>query len=118
MALADLPLIEAAALVARRVVSPLDLVAACLDRIAALDGRLHAFVRVLDAQAREDARRTEKQIMADGCRGPLHGIPIAIKDLADTVGVPTRAGSAVLAEAPPAVRDAAVVARLREAGAI
>jgi aspartyl-tRNA(Asn)/glutamyl-tRNA(Gln) amidotransferase subunit A len=116
--LADLTLVDAAALVARREVSPVELVDTCLNRIAALDDRLRAFVVVLDARAREDARRAERAIMAGGYRGPLHGIPIAIKDLADVAGVPTRAGSAVLAEAEPAVSDATVVRRLRNAGAV
>ena len=117
-ALADLTLVDAAALVARREVSPVELVDTCLNRIAALDDRLRAFVVVLDARAREDARRAERAIMAGGYRGPLHGIPIAIKDLADVAGVPTRAGSAILADAEPAVSDATAVARLRDAGAV
>jgi aspartyl-tRNA(Asn)/glutamyl-tRNA(Gln) amidotransferase subunit A len=117
-ALADLPLVEAASLVARRALSPVELVDACLDRIAALDGHLRALVTVLDTRARTDARRAERQITAGDYLGPLHGIPIAIKDLADVEGVPTRAGSAILATAGPAARDATVVARLRRAGAI
>ena len=117
-ALADLTLLEAAALVARGAVSPVELVDACLDRIAALDERLQSFVVVLDASAREDARRAEREILTGSYRGPLHGIPVAIKDLADVAGVPTRAGSALLAGAKPAVSDAEVVVRLRAAGAI
>jgi aspartyl-tRNA(Asn)/glutamyl-tRNA(Gln) amidotransferase subunit A len=73
--LADLTLVDAAALVARREVSPVELVDTCLNRIAALDDRLRAFVVVLDARAREDARRAERAIMAGGYREPLHGIP-------------------------------------------
>jgi aspartyl-tRNA(Asn)/glutamyl-tRNA(Gln) amidotransferase subunit A len=116
--LADLTLVEAADRIARGEASPGELVEACLDRIAALDDRLRSFVVVLAERAREDARRAEREIAAGDYRGPLHGIPIAIKDLADVAGVPTRAGSAVLAAAGAATADATVVARLREAGAI
>jgi aspartyl-tRNA(Asn)/glutamyl-tRNA(Gln) amidotransferase subunit A len=116
--LADLTLVEAAALVSRRAVSPVDLVDGCLDRIAALDGQLRAFVTVLEERARKDAHRAEREIAAGDYRGPLHGIPIAVKDLAHVSGVPTRAGSAVLDTAEAAANDATVVALLRAAGAV
>ena len=116
--LTDLTLVEAADRIARGEASPSELVEACLDRIAALDDRLRSFVVVLAERAREDARRAEREIAAGDYRGPLHGIPVAIKDLADVAGVPTRAGSAVHAAAGAATADATVVARLREAGAI
>src|SRR5688500_9210522 len=103
--LADLTLVEAAALVANRAVSPVDLVDVCLDRIAALDGQLRAFVTVFEERARKDAQRAEREIAAGDYRGPLHGIPIAVKDLAHVSGVPTRAGSAVLDSAKPAAND-------------
>ena len=116
--LADLTLVEAAALVRCGAVSPVELLDVCLNRITALDGQLQAFVMVLEERARKDARRAERQIAAGDYRGPLHGIPIAIKDLAHMAGVPTRAGSAVLDTAKPSENDATVVDRLRAAGAV
>ncbi|MDP9470286.1 MAG: amidase [Chloroflexota bacterium] len=116
--LADLGLVEAAALVAERSVSPVELVEACLERIARLDGQLLAFVEVLADQALAAAATAEREIGEGSYRGPLHGIPIAIKDLVDLAGVPTRAGSRILADAGPAPADAPVVARLKEAGAV
>jgi aspartyl-tRNA(Asn)/glutamyl-tRNA(Gln) amidotransferase subunit A len=116
--LADFTLVEAAALVKRGAVSPVELLDVCLNRITALDGQLQAFVTVLDERARTDARRAEREIAAGDYRGPLHGIPIAIKDLAHVAGVSTRAGSAVLDTAEPAANDATVVDRLHTAGAV
>ncbi len=116
--LADLGLVEAAALVAERRVSPVELVEACLERIARLDGQLLAFVAVLADQALAAAATAEREIGEGSYRSPLHGIPIAVKDLVDLAGVPTRAGSRILADAGPAPVDAPVVARLKDAGAV
>lgn len=116
--LADLGVVEAAALVADRSISPVDLVEACLERIAQLDGRILAFVEVLADQALAAAASAEREIRGGSYRGPLHGIPIAVKDLVDLTGVPTRAGSRILADAGPAPADAPIVARLKEAGAV
>ena len=106
---------DVAALVETRSVSPVDLVQACLARIEA--GReLNAFITVLADAALEEARHAEDEIMRGHYRGPLHGVPISIKDLVDVAGTDTTSGSAV----PPrrALSDAPLVARLREAGAI
>jgi aspartyl-tRNA(Asn)/glutamyl-tRNA(Gln) amidotransferase subunit A len=96
--------------------SPVDLLEAYRERIDRLDGRLAAFVH-LSSSAKRDAERAASEIAAGGWRGPLHGIPVAIKDNYTTAGMPTRAGSEALGVDYPEV-DAAVVARLRAAGAV
>lgn len=116
--LADLGLVEAAALVADGSVSPVELVRACLERIDRLDGQILAFVEVLADEALATAAAAEREIAGGTYRGPLHGIPVAVKDLVDLIGARTRAGSSVLADARPAPVDAPVVARLRAAGAV
>lgn len=116
--LADQGLVEVAAQVATRGLSPVDLVAACLERIERFDGNVRSFVSVQADQAVAAAQDAEREIGSGSYRGPLHGIPIAIKDIVDVSGLPTGAGSALLANAAPASRDAAVVARLKAAGAI
>jgi aspartyl-tRNA(Asn)/glutamyl-tRNA(Gln) amidotransferase subunit A len=90
---------------------------AALARIAAADADLHAFVLVTQERARADAARADREL-ADGLdRGPLHGIPYALKDLIDTAGIRTTAHSRLLIDnVPPA--DAAVVARLADAGGV
>lgn len=110
-------LAEAAAAVRSRAVSPVELTTACLDRISKVDGAVHAFVS-LDAEGALDAARAaEREVMAGRYRGPLHGIPIGIKDNYDTVGVPTRNGSEVFADRMPA-SDSTCWVRLRDAGAV
>jgi len=116
--LADQGLVEVAAQVAARSLSPVDLVAACLERIEQFDGSVRSFVSVQADQAIAAAQDAEREIGSGSYRGPLHGIPIAIKDIVDVSGLPTRAGSALLANEAPASRDAAVVTRLKAAGAI
>src|SRR5258705_3755077 len=107
---------EAAALIERREMSPLELTRACLDRIDRGNEALRAFITVTADQALGDAARAEKDIAADRYGGPLHGIPVSIKDLVDVAGTPTTSGSHV----PPrlARNDAPVVANLRRAGAV
>lgn len=111
--LSMLSLAEAAALIAARELSPVALTEAMLARIEALEPRLHAFVRVTPERALADARRAE----AEAPRGPLHGVPIALKDLIDTKGIATEAGTKVLAGRVPEA-DAPVAARLAEAGTV
>ena len=94
-----------------------EVVDATLDRIADRDASLRAFTTVLSASARVDADRADREIAAGRYRGPLHGVPVSIKDLIDLAGVPTTAASRVTGRAP-ASSDAPVVARLRGAGAI
>ncbi len=90
---------------------------AALDRIRDRDGTLNAFTTVLEESARTEAEAAAREIAAGRYRGPLHGVPVSIKDLIDVAGVPTTAASRVPVGSPPDA-DAAVVARLRAAGAI
>ena len=114
---ADLDMTIAAASVARGELSPLELTTACLDRTAALEPDIKAFVTLDDQGALEQARRLTEELAASGPRTPLHGIPLCIKDLVDVDGLPTTASSRVL-EDNVATSDAPVVARLRAAGAV
>ena len=111
----NLTLSEAAAQVERRTLSPVELTEAMLQRIAAVDKVLSAYITVGGEQAREVAQATEKMIGAGYHLGPLHGIPIAIKDNIYTRGVRTTAGSKILADFIPA-EDATVTARLEARG--
>ncbi len=108
---------EAARQVRAREISPVALVAAVLDRIARYDDVLRAFVTVTADAASAHAHAAERAIATGAELGPLHGVPIAIKDIVDVAGVPTLAGSRVLA-GNVAARDAALVTALRAAGAI
>jgi aspartyl-tRNA(Asn)/glutamyl-tRNA(Gln) amidotransferase subunit A len=115
--LTSLTLMEASALLRTRKVSPVELTSACLARIDRLNPTLNAFITVTAEQALTDARTAEAEIGRGKRRGPLHGIPIALKDLFDTAGVKTTAGSAVFAARVPS-QDAEVVRRLKQAGAV
>lgn len=111
--LADLSIAEAAPLIAARELSPIELTESCLQRAVALEDSIRAFITLDPNGALEQARAAA----ATAARGPLHGIPIAIKDLIDVSGVPTTAASRFLRDNIAAV-DAPVVARLRAAGAV
>jgi aspartyl-tRNA(Asn)/glutamyl-tRNA(Gln) amidotransferase subunit A len=115
--LALLDLSQASQAVQTREVSPVDLTTACLARIEKLDPRLKAFITVTAESAMEEAHRAEAEISRGEWKGPLHGIPLAVKDLAETAGVRTTAASAVLQHHIPS-EDAEVVRRLRLAGAV
>ena len=107
---------ELSALLGDGKLSPVELTQAYLDRIAALDGTLHAFITV-DAEGALEAARTAESAIAGGRRlGPLHGIPMAVKDQMDARGLPTTGGSSILNDV--AKTDSTVVARLREAGTV
>ena len=108
---------DAAALIAARELSPVELAEACLARIAALDGLLHSFVEVTAERARRAAEAAEAEIAASGPRGPLHGIPYCLKDVFDVAGVRTAAQSRLLA-GNVAAEDSACAARLEAAGAV
>ncbi len=97
--------------------SPVELAEAALSRIQALDERVRAFVTVTSERALEDARRAEQELRSGVDRGPLHGIPLALKDLVLTRGIKTTASSAVLADYMPD-HDAAIVERLQAAGMV
>jgi aspartyl-tRNA(Asn)/glutamyl-tRNA(Gln) amidotransferase subunit A len=97
--------------------SPVELTEAYLDRIAALNGQLNAYLLVLGEQALADAHRAEAEIAAGGWKGPLHGIPIALKDIYNTAGIATTGHSALFRDHVPD-EDATTVRLLREAGAV
>src|SRR5438270_542420 len=83
-----LTIAEAARLIEKRELSPVELCDSRLDRIATFDDRLHSFIRVLSDSARDEAKAAEAEIAAGKYRGPLHGIPIGLKDIYETGGVP------------------------------
>ncbi len=114
----SLTLAQASALIHGGQLAPLDLVDACLERIAAYNPTLNAFLTVMDRTARAEARQAAEALDRGEDWGPLHGIPIGVKDLIDVTGVPTTAGSDFLRSSNVAAQDAGVVRRLRSAGAI
>src|ERR1700693_5076736 len=112
-----LTIAEAAALIGKRELSPVELTESRLARIERLDGKLHSFIRVLREPALVAARAAEAEIMAGNYRGPLHGIPIGLKDIYETKGVPTTGHSKVMQDHVPTA-DAFSVTKLRDAGCI
>lgn len=112
-----LTIAEASALIARRALSPVELTRAFLDRIAALDPQLNAYLLVTADQAMDQARAAEAEIMAGNLRGPLHGIPYALKDIYCTAGIRTTSHSRTRADYVPDF-DATTVTKLHAAGAI
>jgi aspartyl-tRNA(Asn)/glutamyl-tRNA(Gln) amidotransferase subunit A len=115
--LALLSIEEAASLVRRKAVSPVELTRTCLDRIEKLNPVVNAFITVTPDTAMARAREAEEQIQRGRWQGLLHGIPIGLKDLFDTAGVRTTAASALFADRVPK-QDAEVVRRLKDAGAV
>ncbi len=109
-----LDLADAAVLIAAGELAPSELVASTLQRLQAVEPFLHAFVSIRAERALREAREQDRQPGG----GPLRGIPVAVKDIFDLAGAPTRCGSELYSEAPPARQDASAVARLRAAGAI
>jgi len=112
-----LSLTEVARLIEAKEVSPVELTQMMLDRIGTLDGRLHSYETVMGDDALAAARAAEHEIMAGKYRGPLHGMPVAAKDLCYTKGVPTRGGLKVLSDFVPGFA-ATVVSKLKAAGAV
>ena len=110
-------LAEAARLIAAKKLSPVELTQMCLKNVHSQDGALHAFVLLTEERALADARAAEAAIMRDGPHGPMHGIPIGLKDIVDTKGIPTTCQSKILQENVPE-RDAACAARLAAAGTV
>lgn len=115
--LAFLTLSEASQQIQKRAVSPVDLTQACLGRIERLNPQLNAYITVTAGSALEEAKTAEREISEGKWRGPLHGIPMAVKDLIETAQVRTTAASAVLQNYVPG-HDAPIVQRLREAGVV
>jgi len=112
-----LSLEDIAARIAAKDVSPVEVTEAVLRRIEALQPRLNAFMTVTGDQALAQAREAEREIAAGRYLGPLHGVPVAVKDLFATKGVRTTAGSKILSHWAPD-EDATVVRKLAEAGAV
>jgi aspartyl-tRNA(Asn)/glutamyl-tRNA(Gln) amidotransferase subunit A len=108
---------EAARRIARRELSPVELTEAYLQRIDAFDDQLQSFVTLTADRARQQAKTAETEIMRDGSRSPLHGIPYCLKDIVETAGIRTTGQSKLLANHIPA-EDAVVAAKLRDGGGI
>lgn len=108
---------EAAELIKSKKLSPVELTQAYLDRIATLDADLNAYIAVLKDPATAEAKRAEEEIGRGEYKGPLHGIPIAVKDLINVAGVPTTGGSKFLTDNVPQ-EDAPCITNLRKAGAV
>jgi aspartyl-tRNA(Asn)/glutamyl-tRNA(Gln) amidotransferase subunit A len=108
---------QAAHLIAQKKLSPLELTQDCLKRIHAHDATLHAFVLVTEERALLEAKAAEATIMQTGPISPLHGIPIGLKDIVDTAGIPTTCQSAILQDNIPAT-DATCAAKLSAAGSV
>lgn len=111
------PIQEVAKLFRRRDLSPVEVVQACLDRIEQLNPKVLANTAVVAEQALGEARRAERAFLKGEVLGPLHGIPVSVKDVFQTKGIPTTWGAKDLADYRPP-EDATVVAKLREVGAI
>src|SRR5271157_430157 len=112
-----LSLVEAAEQMRNRKLSAAELTRECLDRIERLNPVLNAFITVTPDLAMEQAERADAEIIAGIWRGPLHGIPIALKDLIDVAGVRTTAASNQFRNRI-ATEDAAIVMQLKRAGAV
>jgi aspartyl-tRNA(Asn)/glutamyl-tRNA(Gln) amidotransferase subunit A len=112
-----LTIAEAAKQIAAKRLSPVELTQACLDRVAAFDSRLHAFIHLTEDRAKAEARSAEAAIMANGPSGSLHGIPIGLKDIVDTKGIPTTCQSRLLQDNVPD-RDATCAEKLAAAGTV
>ncbi len=104
---------EAQQLIKDRALSPVELTRAVLDRIAAVDGKLHAYIDLMADSALEAARTAEADVLRGDWRGPMHGIPVAVKDQLDVEGAPAR-----IRQHTKGVGDATAVRKLREAGAV
>jgi aspartyl-tRNA(Asn)/glutamyl-tRNA(Gln) amidotransferase subunit A len=118
MAISEKPLYylsihEAQQLIKERKLSPIELTRGVLDRIEAVDGKLHAYINLMADSALEQARAAEAEIQRGRWRGPMHGIPVAVKDQLDVEGAPARTR-----QFTKGVGDATAVRKLREAGAV
>ena len=120
MAASDLHYSELVAMgqrIQKRELSAVEATQAQLDRIAQLDGALKSYAHVMASSALEQARAADQEIAKGKVRGPLHGVPIAVKDLCWTKDAPTAAGMTIYRDNRPS-EDATVVVRLKEAGAV
>ena len=110
-------ILEIAEKLKKRAVSPVELTRDCLQRIEKLNSTLNAFITITGDSAMSQARQAEEEIQQGRWRGPLHGIPLALKDIINTAGVRTTAASALFKDRIPR-EDAEVVLRLKDAGAV
>jgi Asp-tRNA(Asn)/Glu-tRNA(Gln) amidotransferase A subunit family amidase len=113
----SLTAVEAASEIARGAISAEDYTRACLERIAAVDSEVHAFVHLDPEHALAQARALDRRKASGERTGPLHGVPVGIKDIFDTADYPTECGSPIFAGRRPDA-DSAAVRKLREAGAV
>ncbi len=113
-----MPAVRAAALIRSRKLSPVEYVDTVLKAIDRAQPKLNCFRVVMAEEARREAEAAEKAVSDGAPLGPLHGVPVSIKDLVDVKDVPTRHGSAIFDDNPPAAADDVLVRRLRAAGAI
>ena len=114
---AFLTIAELSRLYDQRELSPVEVTRSLLDRIAAHDGKLHSFIRVTPEVALAEAASAERELMAGRRRGPLHGIPYALKDIVETAGIPTTGHSKLCQDHVPAA-DAHLVTLLKAGGAV
>jgi aspartyl-tRNA(Asn)/glutamyl-tRNA(Gln) amidotransferase subunit A len=114
---AFLTIVELSRFYDRRELSPVEVTRALLDRIAARDGKLHSFIRVTPEAALTEARAAERELMAGRRRGPLHGIPYALKDIIETAGIATTGHSKLCQDYVPE-SDAHLVSLLKAGGAV
>ncbi len=112
------PAVQAAALIRTRKLSPVEYVDAVLAATERANPKINCFREVMVDEARRDAKKAEEAVTRGEKLGPLHGIPISVKDLVDVEGAPTRHGSAIFEGNGPAAADDLLVQRLRDAGAI
>ncbi|MBV9376969.1 MAG: amidase, partial [Alphaproteobacteria bacterium] len=115
--LAFMTIAEASRQIAQKQLSPVELVTALIRRTDALDPQLNAYLVLLGDRALEQARHAEQEIMSGGHRGPLHGIPFALKDIYATAGIRTTGHSRICFDTVPSA-DATTVRKLYEAGAV
>ena len=101
----------------RHEVSPVEVTRGLLDRIATYDGELHSFIRVTPEVALAEAAAAERELMAGRHRGPMHGIPYALKDIVETAGIPTTGHSKLCQDYVPSA-DAHLVTLLKAGGAV
>ena len=116
----ELPFLTASQLsnlIETKEISPVEATEAYLDRIEEVDPKLNSYITITGEQAIESARQAEQEIAAGKHRGPLHGVPMAVKDQFNTAGVLTTGGSSILKDNVPS-EDATVIAKLKEAGAV
>jgi aspartyl-tRNA(Asn)/glutamyl-tRNA(Gln) amidotransferase subunit A len=112
-----LSITEVSELIQQKKVSPIELVTECLERIEKSNPKLNAFITVTADLALKEAKNAEKEIKIGKWKGPLHGIPVGIKDMFDTAGIRTTAAFGPFNDRVPA-KDAEVVTKIKEAGAI